>query len=528
MTLFDSDPSTTTVTVTAPIQQADPEDQPSYVPILILCWFVALLSALDRVAMSVAILPMGNEYHLLDTTKGSIASFFSVGYGLTIIPCGLLLSTSSPRTIMAYGVGLWSLATFSTPLAASLIHVVPTLTAATTATTAATATYAVENVGPLLAVRATMGAAESVVIPTVQTILAGWVPKERKSLAVATVFSGFQTGTVCAYFLSPWVMDNMGGWRGLFYVYGLVGVVWLLPWLAFAEDRPKVGQTGGLLVEDGGDGSIVDVDVDVDVVSSMGSDVVVTDQMPNLIDAITGNDNDTTTTTPTNDSLQSAIELFQDAPWAQLLTSKAVWGMTIAHAANNWGLYNFLSWTPTFYSEQYSLNIKDSALLSILPSVAGALCGLLAGSLADTLITSLPPTATPQTLETRRTLVRRTFQGIALLGPAACLFTLASHIPDRPVAAQALLTGTIGLQAFNAAGYGAAAQEKAGGKWAGLLYSLTSLPGVLFGSLGVYVTGQILDATGQDWSSVFGINGAVDVLGGLAFILLYDSKKEFD
>ena len=42
------------------------------------------------------------------------------------------------------------------------------------------------------------------------------------------------------------------------------------------------------------------------------------------------------------------------------------------------------------------------------------------------------------------------------------------------------------------------------------------------------MTGKILDTTGQDWSSVFGINGAVDVLGGLAFILLYDSKKEFD
>ena len=88
--------------------------------------------------------------------------------------------------------------------------------------------------------------------------------------------------------------------------------------------------------------------------------------------------------------------------------------------------------------------------------------------------------------------------------------------------------GTVGLQAFNAAGYSSSVQEKAGGKWAGLLYSVTSLPGVVLGSIGVYVTGQILDNTNQDWSYVFALNSFVDVIGATAFVALYDSKREFD
>jgi ACS family sodium-dependent inorganic phosphate cotransporter len=108
------------------------------------------------------------------------------------------------------------------------------------------------------------------------------------------------------------------------------------------------------------------------------------------------------------------------------------------------------------------------------------------------------------------------------------LATLSSHIPEQPWVAQSLLMGTVGLQAFNAAGYVVANQEKAGQKWTGLLYSITSLPGVMFGSFGVYVTGKILDYTQQDWSIIFGLNSVVNVVGASAFVLFYNSKREFE
>jgi len=48
------------------------------------------------------------------------------------------------------------------------------------------------------------------------------------------------------------------------------------------------------------------------------------------------------------------------------------------------------------------------------------------------------------------------------------------------------------------------------------------------GTFGVWYVGQVLDATGQDWSTVFFINAFVNVVGALLFLVLYDSKREFD
>lgn len=490
---------------------------PEYVPTLALCWFVGLLSSLDRVAMSVAILPLSDEYHLTDTIKGEISSVFSVGYGLGIIPVGLLVSSVSPRTIMASGVTLWSLATFGTPIAASFIHIIQTKGSFTPDEVATSAIYMSENIGPLLLIRSIMGAAESVVLPAIQRILANWIPSSKKSIAIATILSGFQLGTVLAYLVSPWVMENLGGWRGLFYVYGLIGALWLVPWLTYAKDAPGLQHSND-------DDGVTQNNVPILVNAKMEDDISL------VVEHHTVSENGATSpdVVDVKETLSMALDeikqLLKDAPWKDLSRSKAVWGMTLAHAANNWGLYNSLSWTPTFYSQQYGLNVKESAFLSILPSIAGAFGGLSAGFIADKVIASTGD----ETNSEKRTIIRKIFQAIALFGPASCLIAISSNIPEDAVTAQFLLMGTVGLQAFNAAGYGAGPQEKAGEKWGGLLYSITSLPGVIFGSVGVYVTGQILDATNQNWSGVFGLNAAIDVLGGLAFVLLYNSKKEFE
>ncbi len=426
-----------------------------------LLWGTAFLSALDRVAMSVAVLPLSQEFGYTDAIKGSISAFFSVGYGLAIVPAGIIVGTQSPRIMLGLGLAVWSLATMATPLSA--------------ATSA--------SLVPLLATRAVVGAAESTILPSIQRLLSTWIPASQKGTALATIFTGFQCGTVAAYLISPFVLDEFGGWRGLFYLYGAIGILWLVPWLAFSRDAPPAAES-----------------------------IKLKQPEQELKQKSIG------------ETFQEAMSGFRDAPWSDFAKSPAVWSMTLAHAANNWGLYNNLAWTPTFFAEQYGLNVKDSALLSILPSVAGAVGGLVAGSSADAILRNLDY----DNREEMRTKVRKIYQGIALFGPALCLATLSLHIPEEPWVAQTLLTGVLGLQAFNAAGYQAANQEKAGDKWTGLLYSITSLPGVMVGSFAVYLTGQILDATGQDWTSVFALNALVNGVGAVAFVLFYNSKREFD
>jgi MFS transporter, ACS family, solute carrier family 17 (sodium-dependent inorganic phosphate cotransporter), other len=337
---------------------------------------------------------------------------------------------------------------------------------------------------------------------------------------MAIMFTGFQSGTIAAYLLSPAIMDCFGGdWRELFYVYGSFGVLLLLPWLLLAKDSPDAP----LLPPVADKNSIVLVESRED--KNEGVTTMLLAMKETNIASLTLQPQSKTSAATTS-TWETSTRIFRDAPWRDFAKSPGVWAMLLAHCSKNWGLYNTLAWTPTFYAEQYGIGVRDSAWLSVLPSVAGAAGGLLAGNLADALIRYY--SSRGEMNELTLTNVRKLFQSVALFGPALALVIMAMDIPADPVVAQCFLMVAVGLQAFTASGFESGNQEKAGEKWAGLLYSVTSLPAVMVGTAGVYTVGQILDATGQDWSIVFGINAIVNILGGTAFVALYNSKREFD
>ena len=88
-------------------------------------------------------------------------------------------------------------------------------------------------------------------------------------------------------------------------------------------------------------------------------------------------------------SLDETLQSFKEAPWKDFLKSPGVWGILLAHSAKNVGLYTTLAWTPIFYAQQYGVGVKESAWLSVLPSVAGAAGGFVAGAAADAMLRSL-------------------------------------------------------------------------------------------------------------------------------------------
>jgi hypothetical protein len=85
------------------------------------------------------------------------------------------------------------------------------------------------------------------------------------------------------------------------------------------------------------------------------------------------------------------------------------------------------------------------------------------------------------------TTVRKVFQSIGLLGPAAVLASMALNIPEEAWVAQLFFMAAVGLQSFNAGGFEAANQDLAGPKWTGMLYAVTSLPAVMCKSAHMHV-----------------------------------------
>lgn len=72
----------------------------------------------DKVNMSVAIIPMAQDFGWSSTVSGIVQSAFFYGYLVTQIPSGYINSKVGGRKVLPAGVGAWSAATAAVPLLA--------------------------------------------------------------------------------------------------------------------------------------------------------------------------------------------------------------------------------------------------------------------------------------------------------------------------------------------------------------------------------------------------------------------------
>lgn len=79
-----------------------------------------VLCNMDKVNMSVAVIPMAKELGWSATERGLVSSSFFWGYSLTQIPAGWVSTSIGGSRVLLAGVALWSLGTLIAPPAAKL------------------------------------------------------------------------------------------------------------------------------------------------------------------------------------------------------------------------------------------------------------------------------------------------------------------------------------------------------------------------------------------------------------------------
>ncbi|XP_077215074.1 sodium-dependent phosphate transport protein 1, chloroplastic-like isoform X3 [Tasmannia lanceolata] len=189
------------------------EEFPKRWVIVVLCSSAFLLCNMDRVNMSIAILPMSAEFNWNPATVGLIQSSFFWGYLLTQIAGGIWADTVGGKFVLGFGVVWWSIATVLTPIAAKL------------------------GLPFLLVTRAFMGIGEGVAMPAMNNILSKWIPVSERSRALALVYSGMYLGSVTGLAFSPLLIHKFG-WPSVFYSFGSLGTVWVALWLNKAHSSP--------------------------------------------------------------------------------------------------------------------------------------------------------------------------------------------------------------------------------------------------------------------------------------------------
>ena len=181
---------------------------------LILMTVVAVyICMIDRIAISIAIIPMAADNGWSPTVQGAVMSAFFLGYVTLQIPAGYLSDRYGGKWVLGLGVLFWSLFTILTPAAAAL------------------------SLTMLLGCRFLMGVAEAVTWPSIYSLYSRWIHPDRRASAVGLMNSGIAGGSVIALICTPWLI-SVWSWQGAFYLYGVLGVAWFLVWARHGQSSP--------------------------------------------------------------------------------------------------------------------------------------------------------------------------------------------------------------------------------------------------------------------------------------------------
>ena len=182
--------------------------------VVVLFALATALCYIDRVNISIAIIPLALDKGYDASARGVVLSAFFWGYLWPQMIGGWIADRLGGKRVLAVGVALWSLATFLTPSAASI------------------------SFGALLFMRAMLGVGEALNFPAVHSLAARWTIASERARAISLHFSGTAFGTIIALLLSPLIVIHLG-WPAVFYLSGASGIIWLVAWWIKAADSPE-------------------------------------------------------------------------------------------------------------------------------------------------------------------------------------------------------------------------------------------------------------------------------------------------
>ncbi|KAA3490620.1 putative anion transporter 6, chloroplastic isoform X1 [Gossypium australe] len=437
---------------------------------------------MDKVNLSVAIIPMSHQFGWNSSVAGVVQSSFFWGYALSQLPGGWLSKLFGGRKVLEIGVLAWSLATALVPVLAGfmpglLLSRVLVGIGEGVSPSAATDLIARHYIGQLK-------------LPGhgFTTITFQSIPLEERSRAVSFVFGGLSVGSVTGLLVAPTLIQNLG-WESVFYLFGLVGIWWYLGFHFLGEGRASDA-------------------VEVEHVAPL--------QSANLHKSWNNSSEELAETKTSWSNTQEELRAsLKDVPWKAFFRRPAVWAMIYAHFCGSWGHYTCLSWLPTFFSEELNLNLREAAWVSILPPLASVFVTSIAAQFADNLIANGVETTT----------VRKICQAISFLSPATCMILSSLDLGLQPWEIVGILSCGLALSSFALSGLYCTHQDISP-EYASILLGITNTVGAVPGIVGVALTGFLLDST-HSWSmSLFAPSIFFYLTGTIVWLAFASSKPQ--
>ncbi len=278
-----------------------------------------IINYIDRSAINVLWPYIYKEFGITDADSKEalalITNFFLVAYAIGQTVTGKMMDAIGTRLGMAISIVAWSISISLHSLARSLTS--------------------------FSIFRSLLGISEAGNWPGATKSNAEWFPAKERSIAQGIFGASASLGNVIAL---PVIAASYAllGWKGTFLVIGVLGLLWLVPWLVINKTTP--------------------------------------DKHP----WITDEERDYIVKKDTQDS--GSAENIKVYSWKELLHFRNTWGIITSRFFIDPIWWMFVTWLPTFLKDQFSFNIKEVGGAGWIPYAFAALGGILGGIYSSRLV----------------------------------------------------------------------------------------------------------------------------------------------
>ncbi|KAJ8937275.1 hypothetical protein NQ318_005673 [Aromia moschata] len=187
--------------------------------------------------------------------------------------------------------------------------------------------------------RVFQGLFQGCIPPLVHNLLGHWAPPTERSVLGTFSYSGAIIGNILALSTAGVISSSWVGWPFSFYLFGGLGLKWVVLWIFLGADRPGTHKR-------------ISTNERIYIESSLA-----------YVDARA-----------------------PSTPWLPIFRSLPFWAITLAFVGANWGSSVLLTETPTYLDKVLEYDIKSNSLLSAAPYVAMWICSIVFSFICDMLI----------------------------------------------------------------------------------------------------------------------------------------------
>ncbi len=198
---------------------------------------------------------------------------------------------------------------------------------------ATAATGMATGLASLVGARLGLGFGEGASFPTATSAMAKWMPEDRRGLAQGVTHSASRIGNAVAPIVIAGIIASLG-WRASFLITGAFSLLWVIAWYAYFRDEPRTHSK-----------------MTPEELAELPAYVQVEDRPP--------------------------------VPWGPML--RRILPVTFVDFCYGWTLWVFLTWIPSFFKDNYGLNLTKFALFTSLVLFAGVVGDSAGGIISDRL-----------------------------------------------------------------------------------------------------------------------------------------------